>query len=181
MSVTPTNDTKVEGSIVAVMHVTYDDTAAEWQRTVLALANKDDLSVSVDEDDEDFDAAIRRRTQRHRTNNTIDVEVTSAVSPEVEELELVGIANVDGEFETSTDARKIREADNEYVEIAYFNFEPDFETVDIVADSELLHRFADCEATNPGFNPDGTPITFEWTWWVDGMFTIAATGDPPAP
>lgn len=178
---TTTNDTKVEGSVAAVIHLTYNDTDLVWERTVLALTTKDDLSATVDEDDESIDLSTRRRTQRHRTNNTVDVEVTSAVAPDVEVLTLVGVVDADGNLETGTAARTVDSADDEYIELAYFDYEPDFGAVDVVADSELLHRFADCELTSPEIDPSETPITASWTWWVDGTFTVNATGDPPAP
>jgi len=60
-------ETEVEGSIVNVIHV--DNSGTDPARTVLALATKEDTSISIDEDDDDFDTGAERRTRRYRTNN----------------------------------------------------------------------------------------------------------------
>ncbi|KDE60616.1 hypothetical protein EL22_00035 [Halostagnicola sp. A56] len=159
-----TNSLEVEGSIVSVIHV--DESGAEPVRTVLGLCTKDDLSVTVDESNEDFNPGSQRRTKRFRTNNTIDVEVASAVAPDLEALELIGVADSDGKITFDSSDRQT--GDDEYLEIAYFADEPDFGSVDIPADSELLHRFADCEVTSPEIDPSATPPTASWTFWVEG-------------
>lgn len=166
-----TNELEVEGSIVAVIHT--DESGTEPVRTVLGLATKDDLSVEVDEDSEDFNPATRRRTSRIRTNNTIDIEVSSAIAPDLEALELIGLSDADGKVTFDSSARKTN--GDELIEIAYFDSEPDFETVDVVADSELLHRAEDCELTSPEIAPSETPPTASWTWWVEGDFWVDYT------
>ncbi|MDJ1434773.1 hypothetical protein [Halostagnicola sp. A-GB9-2] len=170
MSITETNDNEVEGSCVAVMHV--DDSGTDPERTVLALATKDDLSVPIDEDNEDYNPGSQRRTRRYRTNNTVDLEVQTAIAPELEALELVGIADEEGKVTFAKSDREILEEDDEYVELAYFDHQPDFESVDVVEDSELLSRFADLELTSPEFDPSETPVQVSWTWWVEGGYWI---------
>lgn len=159
-----TTDTEVEGSIVHVIHV--DDTDTEPVRTVLALATKDDLDISIDEDDEDFDLASERRTRRYRTNNTVDLEVTSVIDVDMEAAELVGIVDAEGKLDFSKEARKID--GDEYVEIAYF----DSENADYI-DAELVHRFEDLELTGPEVNPSETPPLLSWTWMVEGDVHLA--------
>ena len=171
-----TSSTEVQGSLVSVIHV--DESGEEPERTVLALADKDNLSLSVDEDDEDFNPGSERRTRRYRTNNTIDIEVQSAVSPSLETLELVGIVDEEGKATFSTSDRQILEEDDEYIEIAYWDHEPDFETVDVVEDSELLQRFADLELTSPEFDPSETPLQVSWTWWVEGGYWPSYQPEP---
>ncbi|QCW03570.1 hypothetical protein [Natrinema pallidum] len=173
MSITETNNTKVTGSIVAVIHV--DESGTDPERTVLALATKDDLSTPISEDNDDFNPGSKRTTQRIRTNHTIDLEVTSALAPDLETLELVGIVDTDGKVTFDKSAREINEADDQYVELAYFDYEPDFSTVDVVADSELLSRFADLELTSPEVDPSSTPPQVSWTWWVEGGYWIDYT------
>lgn len=159
-----TNDLEVEGSIVSVIHC--DESGTDPVRTVLGLCTKDDLSVSVDESDDSFDPGSQRRTKRIRTSNTIDVEVASAIAPDLEALELIGVADADGKITFDSSDRKTGE--DEYLEVAYFADEPDFDAVDIPADAELLHRFHDCEVTSPEIDPSSTPPTASWTTWVEG-------------
>ena len=160
---TTTNDNEVEGSIVHVIHAEWDDTNAVYDRTVLALTTKDDLSVSIDESDESFDLASERRTRRYRTNNTIDLEVSSAIDVDMAAAERIGIVNADGELTFDSAARKIGYDTDEHIEIAYYNAE----STDIL-DAELVHRFSDCELTNPEIDPSSTPPLLSWTWMVDG-------------
>lgn len=159
-----TNDLEVEGSIVSVIHC--DESGADPVRTVLGLCTKDDLSVTIDESNEDFNPASERRTRRFRTNNTIDVEVASAIAPDLEALELIGVTDSDGKITFNSSDRQT--GADEYLEVAYFADEPDFSAADIPADSELLHRFADCEVTSPEIDPSATPPTASWTFWVEG-------------
>lgn len=165
-----TNTTEVEGSLVSVIHV--DESGEDPERTVLALADKENLSTTVDEDDEDFNPGSERTTRRYRTNNTTDLEVQGAISPDLEALELVGIVDAEGKISFDSADRKILEEDDEYIELAYWNHEPDFETVDVVEDSELLSRFADLELTSPEVDPSETPPQVSWTWWVNGGYWL---------
>lgn len=163
-----TNELEVEGSITAVIHC--DESGADPVRTVLGLCTKDDLSVSVDESDDDFNPGSQRRTKRFRTNNTVDVEITSAIAPGLEALEMIGVADSDGKLTFDSSDRKVN--GDEYLEIAYFADKPDYSAVDVPTDSELLHRFADCEVTSPEVDPSATPPTVSFTAWVEGDFWI---------
>ncbi|WP_049925367.1 hypothetical protein [Halopiger goleimassiliensis] len=165
-----TNELEVEGSTVSVIHV--DESETEPVRTILAHCTKEDLSVTIDEDDEDFNPGSFRRTKRYRTNNTIDIEVTSAIAPDLDALEKIGAVDSDGKVTFSGEDRKIQAADDEFIEIAYFDHKPDYTSVDVEADSELLHRAEDCELTSPEVDPSQTPPTASWTWWVEGDFYI---------
>jgi hypothetical protein len=168
---TTTSDTEVEGSIVHVIHTTYNDTDSTYERTVLALATKDDLSLAVDEDDEDIALAAERRTRRYRTRNTIDLEVASVIDVDMEAAEAVGIVDADGKLDFTKANRRIDSSDDEYIEIAYFSDE----STDIV-DAELVHRFEDLELTSPEIDPSATPPLLSWTWWVEG--TVHLSYDP---
>ncbi|GAB3669557.1 hypothetical protein [Halopiger thermotolerans] len=159
-----TNNLEVEGSVVSVVHC--DESGTDPVRTVLGLCTKDDLSVTIDESNEDFNPGSERRTRRFRTDNTIDVEVVSAIAPDLEALSKIGVVDSDGKITFDKSDREVN--GDEYIEIAYFADEPDFSTADIPADSELLHRFADCELTSPEVDPSSTPPTASWTWWVEG-------------
>lgn len=163
-----TTESEVEGSIATVIHV--DDSGTDPVRTVLALATKDDLSISIDEDSEDFNPGKQRRTERIRTSNTVEVEVATAVATDLDALETVGIVDSTGKVTFDTGDRRILESNDEYVEVAYFSDEPDFGTVDMEADSDLLHRFADLELTSPEMDPSETPPMVSWTWWVEGGY-----------
>ncbi|WP_135827299.1 hypothetical protein [Halorussus halobius] len=165
-----TSELEVEGSVVAVLHV--DESETESVRTVLGNCTKDDLSISTDESNEDFNPGSKRRTKRYRTNNTIDVEVASAIAPDLAALEKIGIVDSDGKITFDSSDRKTLASDDEYIEVAYFDYDPDYSAVDVEADSELLHRFEDCELTSPEVDPSSTPPTASWTWWVEGGFWV---------
>lgn len=161
-----TADNEVEGSIVHVIHV--DESTTEPTRTVLALATKDDLSLSIDESNESFDPAAQRRTRRYRTNNTADLEVASAIDVDMEAMELVGLVDSNGTITFDSGARRISSDDDEYVEIAYFSAENSN-----YADAELVHRLEDVEATSPEVDPSATPPLLSWTWWIEGTIHFA--------
>lgn len=166
-----TTDVEVEGSVVAVVHV--DNTGTSPVRTVLALASKGDLAVTIEEESADFSPGSDRRTRRYRTNNQITIEVASAMATTLEALELIGIVDSNGEVTFGTADREIDSPDH-YIEVAYFSDEPDFATVDMVTDSELLHRFEDLELANPEVDPSETPPLASWVWWVEGSMWFDA-------
>jgi hypothetical protein len=60
--------------------------------------------------------------------------------------------------------------EEKYVEIAYLADElpSDLSTFDVVADTELLHRFGDCKLMNPEIDPSSTPPMASWEWAVEG-------------
>ena len=162
-----TTDQEVEGSIVHVIHI--DNSGTDPVRTVLALATKDDLSVSVDEDNEDFNPAAERRTRRYRTNGTADLEVASVIDVDMEALELIGLVDSNGNVTFDTTDRRI-ESPDEYIELAYFTDEgQDY------ANAELIHRFEDLELTSPEIDPSSTPPVTSWTWWIEGAIKFNAT------
>lgn len=165
-----TNNIEVEGAIAAFVHVNDSDT--EPVRTVLALTSKEDLTVTVDESSEDFNPAAERRTRRIRTNNTIDLELSTAVASDLEALSLLGLTDTDGQVTFDSSDRKILASDDEYVEIAYFGDEPDYSAVDIEADSELLHRFEDVEIVSPEVDASASPPMVSLTAWVEGAFYV---------
>lgn len=167
-----TNQTEVEGSMVAIVHT--DESGTDPVRTVLALTTKDDLSIPIEEENEDFNPSAIRRTKRIRTSNTIDVEVATAFAPDLEALSLVGIADSDGKVTFDSSVRRLGE--DIYLEVAYFADEPDFSAVDIVADAELVHRAADVEIANPEVDPSATPPTCSFVAWVEGDFWLSYSG-----
>jgi hypothetical protein len=163
---TSTTDAEVEGSIVHVIHI--DNTGTDPVRTVLALATKDDLSISVDEDSEDFNPAAERRTRRYRTNGTADLEVTSVIDVDMEALELIGLTDSNGDVTFDTADRRIESPDY-YIELAYFTDEGQG-----YSNAELIHRFEDLELTSPEIDPSETPPVTSWTWWIEGAIEFNA-------
>lgn len=165
-----TTNVEVEGAVAAFVHV--DESGASPVRTVLMLTTKEDLTVTVDEDSEDFNPAAERRTRRIRTNNTIDIELSTAIASDLSALSLIGITDSNGQVTFNSSDRKILASNSEYIEIAYFGDEPDYATVDMVADSELLHRFEDVEIVSPEVDPSSSPPMVSLTGWVEGGFWI---------
>lgn len=172
MSTTETSTTdEVEGSIVNVIHV--DNSGTDPVRTVLALATKDDLSITVDEDSEDFNPAAERRTRRYRTNNTVDIEVSKAISTDQAALETLGLVDENGALDFSSSSRDL--PSEEYIEIGYNADELDYSSDPGPADYELLHRASDVEIMAGDIDPSETPPTVSFTVMVDGELTFAAT------
>ena len=60
--------------------------------------------------------------------------------------------------------------EEKYVEVAYLADElpSDLSTFDVVADTELLHRFGDCKLMSPEIDPSSTPPMASWEWAVEG-------------
>lgn len=166
-----TNDSEVEGSQVAV--ILADESGSDPERSVLALATKEDLSTSFDEDSEDFSLGSERQTRQYRTNHTFTVEVTSALAADLEAMTEIGLATDDDdgiEFSTETEDRRIGFGDDKYVEIAYLADElpSDLSDFDVIEDTELLHRFGDLKLMNPEIDPSSTPPMASWEWAVEG-------------
>lgn len=174
MTIDITSDLEVEGSNVLVFHA--DDSGTDPEYTGLALAEKDDLSIPIDESDEEFDPAAGRRTRRYRTNNTVDAEVSSAIATDLSALEKIGVAVEDDEgmaITFKTEDRRIGYGNDEWVGFAYFKDDvlkrlKTGDGVDVIEDSELCHRLDDLELTSPEIDPSGSPPTVSWTWWVEG-------------
>lgn len=165
-----TTNVEVEGAVAAFVHV--DESGTDPVRTVCALTSKEDLSIPIDEDSEDFNPAAERRTRRIRTNNTIDIELSTAMASDLSALSLLGVVDSDGKVTFDSSDRKILESNDEYLEIAYFGDEPDYSTVDMVADSELLHRFVDVEIVSPEVDASASPPTVSLTGWVEGAYYV---------
>jgi len=171
MSTTDTStEDEVEGSVVNVIYV--DNSGSEVVRTVLALATKDDLSISIDEGTESFDPANVRRTQRHRTNNEIDIEVASALSTDLADLQLIGLVDDSGAITFDTDDREL--GADEYLEIAYSADDLDYSDDPGPADFEMVHRASDVEIVAGDIDPSSVPPTVSFTAMVEGELTVDA-------
>ena len=156
------NDTEVSGELIHVMHV--DESGTDPVRTVLALAGKDDLSLSADEDTEDFNPAAERRTRRYRTTNTGDFELSSVMAADMEALELIGLVDAsDGSLTFDNDSRQLKPADNEFIEISYHDTE-----AEAYADAQLVHRLEDVETMSPEVSMSDTPPVTSFTMMVHG-------------
>lgn len=165
-----TTDDEVTGSIVDVIHV--DASGTDPVRTVLALATKDDVSVTIDESTEDFNPGSVRRTRRYRTNNQIDIEVTQAISTDLDALDTVGLVDSDGDITFADDDRKW--GSDEYLEIGYNNGELDYSTDPGPDDYEMLHRASDIEIMAGDIDPSETPPTVGFVAMVEGTLTVDA-------
>lgn len=167
-----TNDAEVEGSIVHVIHAQWNDTDSVYDRTVLALVERDNLTMTVEESEAEFNPAAERRTRRYRTNNTVNVEISSAVAADLEAMELIGLVDANGDLDFATSSRRLdpMEGDGEFIEIAYFDAEGL-----TFADAELVHRLEDVESTSPEIDITEAPPTVSWTMWVHGAVQFAYT------
>ena len=176
-----TQNREVEGSLVYVIHAAWNDTDSEYDRTAIALLTKDDLNLSIEEEEEELNLASERRTRRYRTHNTATLEVSSPIDVDMEALDLVGIVDSsdDGRLTFGTGSRTIDPEEGEFIEMAYFNEEnlP-------LEDAELIHRFEKCEAMNPELDIAETPPIMAWEWIVHGDiwldYDIVNDADPNA-
>lgn len=172
MSTTDESTTdKVEGSIVDVIHV--DNSGTDPVRTVLAVATKGDLGITIDESTESFDPGNKRRTERFRTANQVDVEVTQAIATDTDALSTVGIVDSNGNLSFAPADRDW--GADEYLELGYNDGELDYSTDPGPSEYELVNRFADCEVMAGDVDPSATPPTVSFTVMVEGDVTIDAS------
>lgn len=164
------SETEVAGQIVDVIHV--DNSGTDPVRTVLALATKDDLSVSFDESTEAFDKAIQRRTERFRTSNEVDVEITQGISTDLDALETIGIVDADGVIDFSDASRDL--GSDEYIELGFHSDELDYETDPGPTDYDQAHRLHDVETMLGDIDPSATPPTVSFTVMVEGDYDMDA-------
>ena len=171
MSTTDTStETEITGSIVNVIYV--DDSGTDPTRTVLALCTKDDLGITIDESTESFDPANVRRTQRYRTNNQIDIEVSSAISTDLADLQKIGLVDDSGNIDFTDESRDL--GTDEYIEIGYSDAELDYSTDPGPSDYEMTHRASDVEIMAGDIDPSAVPPTVSFTVMVEGELTIDA-------
>ena len=168
MATDSTTETEVTAKQVAIVYATWNDTDSSYDRTILALASKDDLTITDEAEDTDFTPSAEYSTRRYATSGTMDLEISSAVATDLSALEMLGIVDSEGKYIKSGPERRIGFGEDEHLEFAYFNFEPDYANVDIVADSELLNRFSNLKVQNPEFDPSEAPLTVSLECWVEG-------------
>lgn len=147
-----------------------EDGSGGLNRTVIGLGSKDDMTTTVDNEDTDFTPADTYRTRRYDVSGTMDIEFMMAIAKDLSGLETLGLVDSDGKLIDAGTERRIGFGDGRHLEWAFWNFEPDYETVDIEADSELLNRFNDVKLVAPEFDPSESPYTVSMTGWVEGDF-----------
>lgn len=169
----PSTETELSGQLVDVIHV--DNSGTDPERTVLALATKDDLSVGVDESTEDFDTAIERRTRRNRTSNTIDIEVTQAISTDLAALDTLGVVDTENEgaLDFSDAARDL--GTDAYLELGFHADELDYSTDPGPSDYDQLHRADDVETMLDGIDPSAVPPTVSLVFMIEGEYKMDAS------
>lgn len=166
-------ETEVSGQLVDVIHV--DNSGVDPVRTVLALATKDDLSVSFDEGTESFDTAVQRRTKRFRTSNQIDVEVTQAISTDLAALDTLGLvdSSANGSPIDFSDASRELGTDA-YIELGFHADELDYSTDPGPTDYDQMHRLSDVETMLNDIDPSAVPPTLAFTIMVEGDYEMDA-------
>ncbi|MFC6766016.1 hypothetical protein [Natrinema soli] len=155
---------EVEGPVLAIVHV--DESGTTPVRTVLAHATKEDATLTIEEENEDFNPGAYRRTNRIATNNSVDFELATAMATDTSALELLGIQDSNGRMSFDTSDRAL--GPDAYIEVHYFSDEPDYTTVTLPADAELTHRLGDVEVRNPEVDMSATPPTVSLVMWVEG-------------
>jgi hypothetical protein len=168
----PSTETEIAGQLVDVIHV--DNSGTDPVRTVLALATKDDLSVSFDEGTESFDVAIERRTKRFRTSNQIDVEITKAISTDLSALDTLGVVDSSnsGAIDFSDASREL--GTDVYIELGFHADELDYTTDPGPTDYDQTHRLSDVETMLNDIDPSAVPPTVALTLMVEGDYEMDA-------
>lgn len=152
-----------------VLHV--DESGSEPVRTLLALFPKEDLTLTIEDESEDFNPAAERRTRRIRTNNTADLEGATPFAMDMSAMDLIGFVDSNGKFTSDPADRRLRPEDNEFIEIAYQTTEGA-----AYADAELVHRFEDVEFTSPEVDMSASPPITSFTAWVHGDIWFSYDG-----
>lgn len=173
---TLTNENEVVGATVALCLAEVEDDT--WQYTVLSTVT--DLDFNLDEGDDDWEPAHRRRTKRYRLNNTADLDVDGVVDDELEMLSEVGYLDENGAMQFGRDERRHEGDDGEYLTLHYFDHEPDFESVNMIDDAELVNLFGDVEATGLDIDPMATPPETNITFWIEEEVILNWDGTDPA-
>lgn len=168
MSASTTND-EVAGPIIHVLHV--DESGTDPVRTLLALFTKEDLTLTIEDESEDFNPAAERRTRRIRTNNTVDLEGSTPFAADMSAMELIGFADTNGKLTFDPASRRLRPSDNEFIELAYQTTENA-----TYADAELVHRLEDVEFTSPEVDLSASPPLTSFTAWIHGDVWFNYTG-----
>ena len=158
-----TSDDEISAELVHVVHV--DESSGEPQRTYLALADRDGLSVSIDGDNESFRPAAETRERRYKTSETVDIEVTSPRDRDDELLETLGLVDDDGKLQLRGGETVVDSDDDEYIELIYF----DRNNPNGIDDAQTIDRYADVKLGNDiEWEVSETPPLLSWTWWVEG-------------
>lgn len=156
-----TNNDEVAAPIVHVLHV--DESGTDPVRTLLSLVTKEDLTVTGEDENEEFNPAAERRTRRIPTNNTYDLEMATPFAADLSAMELIGFADSNGKLATDPDGRALKPSNDEYLEVAYQTTEGAS-----YADAELVHRFEDVQFVSPEIDLSATPPITSMTAWIEG-------------
>ena len=178
MPVTTTTDEEVEASTVLVFHATWNETDSSYDRKVLALVDKDDLSITIDENEETWTTGGEKRERSYITEESIEFEATTAIANDLTGLVEVGIADdsdADGiAFDNSTGSRRIGFGDSNPAAIEFGLFKDDQlqnakdQNLDAIADSEVLKRMEGVKIRAGDIDASSTPVTASFSGKVEG-------------
>jgi len=180
MTITVTSDTEVEGSTLLIMHATWNETDTAYDRTVLALADKDEVSITVDEDEETWSPSGEKRNRGYITGEDVEFEIGVVEAEDLSALDKLGIVDTtasDGvRFNNTPDARRIGFEDSNPAAIEFGLFKGDQlqnakdDNLDAIADSELLKRCEGVKIRAGDSDLSSTPVLSSISARVEGAY-----------
>lgn len=153
---TRTNNETVDARVVNVAVVPEDGA----DKQVLALVEREEVSLSIDEEDEDFEPATETRTRRIPTTEEVTIELGGAIDVDAEALEVLGFVDAEGKY-IRDGGRRAAEVYIEYIDVDDWEAEP-----------ELVHRAEDVEWKLDGIDAE-SPAQFEAEGNVEGDLYLA--------
>jgi len=180
MTVDATTDTEVEASTVLVFHATWNSTNSEYDRTALALVDRDELSITVDEEEETWSPSGKKRERGYIIGEDIQFEIGVVESEDLSALEELGVvdtSDADGVvFDNSTSSRRFGFEDSNPSAIEFGLFKDDQlenaknDNLDAIADSELLRRCEGVKIRAGDSDLSSTPLLSSLTARVEGKY-----------
>jgi len=180
MTVSVTSDTAVEGSTLLIMHATWNETESTYDRKVLALTDKDEVSITVGEDEETWSPSGEKRNRGYITAEDVEFEIGVVEAEDLSALDELGIVDTettDGvKFNNTTDARRIGFEDSNPAAIEFGLFKDDQlqnakdDNLDAIADSEVLKRCEGVKIRAGDSDLSSTPVMNSISARVEGAY-----------
>lgn len=133
--------------------------------TGIALTEDDSLSVSFNEQTDDFRASSITRVQHDATVEDPQIDMDVAEATDQSALELLGIAveDADGNLEYT------RGAEREFDALELWAFESDQAVAD-AGQPDKVERYEDCRVDIGGKDMDGPRFMFDITIFIEGKY-----------
>jgi hypothetical protein len=180
MTVSVTTDTEVEGNTLLIMHATWNETDSKYDRKVLALADKDEVTITVDDEEENWSPSGEKRNRGYITGEDVEFEIGVVEAEDLSALDELGIVDTEAsdgvKFNNSTADRRIGFSDSNPAAIEFGLFKDDQlqnakdANLDAIADSELLKRCEGVKIRAGESDLSSTPVMSSISARVEGDY-----------